>query len=364
MSIIERTAYFAKPGRAAEVLETRRRACAVRLAIGLPAGEIFVKQPGGDGTEPDIAWQCAFAGADAQAADLAARGASPAFEEARARMRTLIDRFERQVYATADLGLPSRMRPTPLGGRAVAPREIAFASGGHRLKGYLHLPAGDGPFPCLVTNHGSGIDKGTQDISRPGTASLLMSWGIASFLPHRRGYGQSEGPGWREEVPSPFGSEAYDRELALRLDRESDDVLSALDVVAGLAEIDGAHIGLMGSSFGGTTSLLAASKSERFRCTVEFAGAAMNWDRAPGLRKLMLDAARKLSAPVFFIQAENDYSTRPTLELAASLAATDKIVQSKIYPTFGVNHHEGHLLESRGPAIWADDVRLFLERHL
>jgi dipeptidyl aminopeptidase/acylaminoacyl peptidase len=256
------------------------------------------------------------------------------------------------------------MRRTSLAGHPIAPRKIAFTSAGHALKGFLHLPPGEGPFPCLITNHGSGIDKGTEDISRPGTAALLMSFGVASFLPHRRGYGASEGPGWREEVTSPFGTEAYDRELATRLERESEDVLAALDIVAALPEIDAGHIGVMGSSFGGTTSLLAASKTERFRCTVEFAGAAMNWDRTPALRELMLAAARKLSAPVFFIQAANDYSVRPTIELAAALAGSGRIVQSTVYPRFGANAHEGHLLESRGPAIWGEDVRLFLERHL
>ena len=53
--IVERTQYFAKPGLAAEVLDVRRKASAVRLSIGLPAGEIFVKHPGGDGSEPDLA---------------------------------------------------------------------------------------------------------------------------------------------------------------------------------------------------------------------------------------------------------------------------------------------------------------------
>jgi dipeptidyl aminopeptidase/acylaminoacyl peptidase len=364
MSVIERTHYFVKPGCAARMLEARRRACAVRLSIGLPAGEIFVKQPGGDGSEADVTWQCAFPDAAVQAADLAARGASPAFEAVRSQVRELIDRFERQVYAAVDLGLPNRMRTTPLAGRAVQPREIAFTSGGYALKGWLHLPPGEGPFPCLITNHGSGIEKGTEDISRPGTASLLMSWGVASFLPHRRGYGASAGPGWREDASAPFGTDEYDRQIAARLESESEDVIAALDVVAALPEIDAHHIGVMGSSFGGTTTLLAASRTERLRCGVEFAGAAMNWDRTPALRKLMLDAARRLTQPIFFIQAANDYSVRPTRELAAALEGTGKIVQSKIYPAFGVNNHEGHRLEVYGPTIWSADVRLFLERYL
>src|SRR5262245_64720340 len=99
--IVERTQYYAKPGLAAEVLDVRRRASAVRVSIGLPAGEIFVKHPGGDGGEPDVAWQCTFADAAARDADLAARAASAEFESVRVQMRKLYARFERQVFAMA-----------------------------------------------------------------------------------------------------------------------------------------------------------------------------------------------------------------------------------------------------------------------
>jgi dienelactone hydrolase len=364
MRVTERTHYFALPGKAAEVLETRRSACAVRLAMGLPAGDILVRGQGGDGSEADVTWHCTFPDAAAHRRDLEMRAASPEFEAVRARMRSLISRFERHVFNPVALGLPSGMRDTALAGCPIQPREVAFDSAGHRLTGWLHLPPGPGPFPCVITNHGSGIDRGTEDTSRPGTASLLMSWGIASFLPHRRGYGGSHGPAWREEVTAAYGTDDYDRQLAGRLDAESDDVLRALDVVSGLPEIDTRHIGVMGSSFGGTTTLLAASKTDRFNCAVDFAGAAMNWDRTPGLRRLMTDAALRLTRPILLIQAANDYSVRPTLELAAALEAAGKPFASRVYPAFGVNPYEGHLLESRGPVIWAQDVRHFLERHL
>lgn len=364
MRAIERTHYFALPGHAAQVLATRRRACHVRLAEGLPGGEIFVRGPGGDGSEADVTWQCTFPDVAAQQADLAARAASSAFEAVRAAMRQHLARFERHVFLDADIELPSRMRPTAIDGHAIRPRQIDFANSGYALRGWLHLPPGPGPFPCVITNHGSGIDQGTEDTSRPGTASLLMSWGIASFLPHRRGYGDSEGPAWRADVPSPSGTPAYDAELTRRLDAESDDILAALDVVASLPEIDATHIAVMGSSFGGVTTLLAASKTDRFTCAIDFAGAAMNWDKAAALRALMTQAALRLTMPLFLIQAANDYSIRPTQELAAALASSAVTFQSRIYPDFGVNHHEGHLLESRGPTIWAEDVRRFLERYL
>ena len=97
--IVERTHYYAKPGLAAEVFDLRRKASAVRLSIGLPAGEIFVKHPGGDGSEPDVAWQCNFADVAARDADLAARAATAEFESVRMQMRKLYARFERQVFA-------------------------------------------------------------------------------------------------------------------------------------------------------------------------------------------------------------------------------------------------------------------------
>ena len=102
-TIVERTQYFAKPGLAADVLDLRRKACVVRLSIGLPAGEIFVKHPSGDGSEPDVAWQCTFGDAAAREADLAARAASAAFASVRVQMRKLLARFERQVFSIAAL---------------------------------------------------------------------------------------------------------------------------------------------------------------------------------------------------------------------------------------------------------------------
>src|SRR5207302_4854544 len=141
---------------------------------------------------------------------------------------------------------------------------------------------------------------------------LLMSWGIASFLPHRRGYGNSPGRAWREDVAAEPGTPDYDRQLAARLDAESDDVIAALAFVAALPDIRADHVGVMGSSFGGVNTLLAAAKTDRFRCAVEFAGAAMNWEKAPSLREKMLAAARSAKPPIFFIQAANDYSVAPT----------------------------------------------------
>jgi hypothetical protein len=96
---------------------------------------------------------------------------------------------------------------------------------------------------------------------------------------------------------------------------------------------------------------------------VEFAGAAMNWDRNADLAAHMIAAAKRVQPPIFFIQAANDYSIRPNQELAAALPKSDK-VEAKIFPAFGQTNWEGHLLAKLGPMVWGPDVRRFLEKHL
>ena len=360
--IVERTHYYAKPGQRDAVLAVRRKACDVRVAIGLPAGTIRVKaDPSADG--PDVAWECAFPNRVAHRADLDARAKSAMFEAVRVEMRAAIDRFERLCEERV-AGAGRWAGDIDVASLAHAPVEHEFVSGRWRLKGFLWTPPGDGPFPCMIYNHGSGVVEGHEDNAAPGVPILLNSWGIGCFLPHRRGYGFSPGPKWRDECPAPEFSPEYNAQLALRLAGECDDVLAAFAYVRALPRIDPARIGVMGSSFGGVNTLLAASREGRFRCAVEFAGAAMNWDRNPTLVAHMVEAAKKVTMPIFFAQAANDFSIRPTQEMAAALTGTNVTFEAKIYPPFGHTHYEGHLLAGRGPLVWGPDLRRFLEKHL
>jgi dienelactone hydrolase len=354
--LIERTCYYAKPGRAEDVLRTRRKASAVRLSLGLPAGAIFTKaDPAGEG--PDVAWEYAFTTAEARARDLAARAASAEFRAVRAEMTALLARFERQVIRPDGEGAAGAPEAPP-----IVPRQVRFPSGPRELAGYLFTPPGPGPFPCVVTNHGSMINQGSTDVCRPGTAALLMSWGYASFLPHRRGYGNSPGPAWRSEVTAEFGTAEYDDQLVRRLQAESEDVVAALEFVERRLEVAPGRVAVLGSSFGGTVSLLAGARCGRFRCVVDFAGAAMNWERTPALRETMRWAAGRLRMPVFLVQAANDYSTAPTRELAAELARQGRPHQARVFPAFGLTADEGHVFARDGALVWGDEVRAFLDR--
>ena len=214
--IIERTLYFAKPGKAGDVLEVRRRGSEVRVALGLSARTIYVRH--GDSDAPDVQWECHFHTEEEQRADLEARRASADFTAIREEMQAVIDRFERHILRREVGG------DVDLGGVSLAPQEHTFPSASAELTGFLYVPPGDGQFPCMILNHGSEIEPGSSDISKPAVASVLLSWGIACFFPNRWGYRNSPGKYWREEVSAEFGTRDYDHQLVRRLHRESDDV--------------------------------------------------------------------------------------------------------------------------------------------
>jgi hypothetical protein len=99
---IERTSYWAKPGKAAAVLEVRRRASQIRVRLGLPAGTIFVKvSKTSEG--PDVQWECRFDSLEEHTHDLTIRDTSPDFQRIREEMRGLIERFERH-FVRQDTG--------------------------------------------------------------------------------------------------------------------------------------------------------------------------------------------------------------------------------------------------------------------
>ncbi|HND55942.1 MAG TPA: hypothetical protein PLV92_26175, partial [Pirellulaceae bacterium] len=78
----------------------------------------------------------------------------------------------------------------------------------------------------------------------------------------------------------------------------------------------------------------------------------------------MIDMAKKVRLPIYFAQAANDFSIRPTREIAAALEGSGVPFEAKIYPPFGRTPYEGHFLAGRGAQVWGPDIRHFLEKHL
>ena len=249
-------------------------------------------------------------------------------------------------------------------GQAITPEKISFRSGERVLSGYLYLPPGGGPFPCLIDNHGSQLPPGTADLSHPQTAAFFHTLGCAYLFPHRAGYGDSPGPRLADAVPAPRGTSEHDQQMAARLKTENDDVVAALEFALLRPEIDSNRLAAMGSSLGGIHTLLALARDKRWRCGLDFSGGASQWEAHPIIRGMLLEAARALTQPVFLIQPENDFNTAPTVEIDALLTELGTPHEAAIFPRWGTDGAEAHRFCAAGQQIWGTRVTAFLNRYL
>lgn len=80
---------------------------------------------------------------------------------------------------------------------SMVPQTVEFPSGKLRLKAYLWKPAGAGPFPAVLFNHGSGGADADHTAGMPITqaanvlAPFFIKHGYAFLYPFRRGHGPS-----------------------------------------------------------------------------------------------------------------------------------------------------------------------------
>lgn len=248
---------------------------------------------------------------------------------------------------------------TDISGLSFRPEQVSFAGGDGTIGGYLFLPPGQGPFPCAIDNHGS-----VTPLSNPQTAHCFLSWGCAYLIPHRAGYGISDGVPLADAVPAPRGTPEHDDQMSVRLEIENRDVIAALDFAISREEIDPDHIFCMGSSLGGIHTLLALSHDTRWACGVDFSGGASQWAKHPKIKARLLQAARTLTQPICLIQPENDFNTAPTAEISAKLAELGKPHDARIFPPWGTDGGEAHRFCAAGQNVWGPFVRAFLEKYV
>jgi hypothetical protein len=117
-----------------------------------------------------------------------------------------------------------------------------------------------------------------------------------------------------------------------------------------------------GTSIGGVLSLIAASKANGLMGTVDCGGATWTYDgSSPEGERVLDDLARAARAPVFFLQAANDYNPHASERLIAVMEAAGKAHGGKMYPAHGVGHQAGHAhFCNHGVHEWGEDVLDFL----
>ena len=96
-----------------------------------------------------VFWCGEFPDEAAHQGDLDARERSAEFEAVRARMRELIEHFDRCVLRETGNGV-GVLSTRSLAEHPVAPRVVRFPAHGRELEGYLYLPPGEGPFPMIL----------------------------------------------------------------------------------------------------------------------------------------------------------------------------------------------------------------------
>ena len=213
---------------------------------------------------------------------------------------------------------------------------IIYSTKEYELKAQLCRPAGNGPFPAVIYNHGG---LGTTIGGAPSeTCTALAKEGYVGFSPIRR--------------PT--------RPLSGHLD----DVMAGVDYLKGHPYVDRERIGIMGFSRGGMLTYQAAARRKDFKAVVIMATAM-----GPGGRGLDLREVDSIDASLLLLVAENDtgsFRTRDTntLEgtktLTRALEAAGKDAKLIIYPPYG---SDGHTLFFSVGKYWPDIVE-FLKKHL
>src|SRR5262245_55868429 len=72
-------------------------------------------------------------------------------------------------------------------------QQVSITSAGLKLVGYSYKPAGAGPFPTVIWNHGSEKDPAGGGAQFDSAAAVFVPAGYAVFATVRRGHSGSEG---------------------------------------------------------------------------------------------------------------------------------------------------------------------------
>jgi carboxymethylenebutenolidase len=259
---------------------------------------------------------------------------------------------------------------------STGPETMVVPSGNLRLKAFLWKPAGTGPFPAVLFNHGSG----STDAAHTGEfaiteaagklAPVFVKHGYAFLYLFRRGQGLSADQ-------APFMEDVLQREKAAKGDEarkrlqfvllttdQLDDVMAGLSLLKTLKGVDARRVAVLGHSFGGQLTLLAAERDSTLRAAVTFGAAAASWEGSSEVRERLLAALRRTDVPIMLLHAANDYSTAAGKAMDSELARLNKPHVLKICPPFGKTSDDGHMFVYTDIAAWETDVFGFLDDYV
>jgi dienelactone hydrolase len=256
------------------------------------------------------------------------------------------------------------------------PETVLIRTRDATLHAHLWRPAGDGPFPAVLVNHGSGRTR--EELARLGPyeeqsetlGPVFARHGYICLFLFRRGVGPSTDQGenaidaMNRELAAHGQAARNAIQLQLLEHRELDDATAGLAFLRALPGVDAGRLALIGHSFGGSLTVLLAEREPALRALVVFSAAGYSWDRSADLRARLLAALSHVEAPVFFIHAANDYSVNPGRAMDQRLQQLGKPHRLEIYPPIGRTPEDGHAFPLTGVKIWESDVFEFLNNSM
>jgi len=244
----------------------------------------------------------------------------------------------------------------PFAQTAPAPQEVVFQSGALQLHGFLWRPAGNGPFPAILWNHGSEKLPG----SRPELGKFYSEHGYVFFIPHRRGQGRSPGTYIQDQIAAAPPVSRAGVQIA-RLEAQVDDVLAALTYLEAQPFVNADRVAMSGCSYGGIETLLTGERTPHVTALIPFAPGAESWQSNTQLRERLVRAVNAAVVPIFLIQAQNDYDLGPSKLLTPAVLKHGPPSKGNVYPPFGTTHEEGHgSFCTIATGVWGGDVLDFL----
>jgi dipeptidyl aminopeptidase/acylaminoacyl peptidase len=224
----------------------------------------------------------------------------------------------------------------------------ATAPDGYPVHGWVVKPAGEGPFPVLLTIHGGPFTQYGWELFDE--AQMYAGAGYAVVLGNPRGssgYGEAHG----RAIVGDMGN----------LDRQ--DLLALLDEALTDPDLDADRVGVMGGSYGGFMTTWLAGTEERFRASISersvnvwdsFVGSSdIGWffveaycgtDPQRQQQQSPLTYADGIRAPMLIIHSEEDW--RCPVEQAQRLF--EKLQRNGVESEMLLFPGEGHELSRSG----------------
>jgi dipeptidyl aminopeptidase/acylaminoacyl peptidase len=178
---------------------------------------------------------------------------------------------------------------------------ITYVSDGLRIKGYLAVPEGAGPFPCVIVNRGGSQNFAIwTDDSAWKSLSRFAAWGYVAVATQYRGAGGSEGH-------DEYGG------------AELNDVMNLIPLLQTIPGADVNRIGMFGASRGGIMTYLALTRTDRIRAAIILSGVS---DLAATLRERPdMEAPVKAQVPDFANNKEAALRQRSAIQWVDKLPA-------------------------------------------